>query len=89
MAEEISVWHGAADVRVYVATLCARLSRDPGIDEETRSRIDAWCEWAEGWARKVDPVENPERIRGLVVEDEHSSGLSLELELRRRILETR
>jgi hypothetical protein len=46
----------------YGAALRQRLN---DLSVEDRERIAAWCDWAEQWAERTDPVANVSRIRGL------------------------
>ncbi len=57
----IASWRLAQETREYVAALRQRL---PGLSDEDRERIVAWCDWAEAWADRTDPVANFSRIRG-------------------------
>jgi hypothetical protein len=62
LAEEIAAWRLAAEVRAYITALRAVLSELSGED---RDRVATWCDWAERWAAREDPVLNPGRIKGL------------------------
>lgn len=62
LAGEITTWRLAADVRVYVAALRERLAE---LDDETRVRVGEWCQWAEDWADRRDPVKNPKHVGGV------------------------
>jgi hypothetical protein len=62
----IASWRLSQETREYVTALRARL---PGLDEADRSRISAWCDWAEEWSERSDPVREVGAIRGL--DDEH------------------
>lgn len=60
--EEIAAWRRAQEVDEYVAALRARLS---DLDPAARTRLAAWCDWAENWAQRTDPVQNAGAVRGL------------------------
>jgi hypothetical protein len=62
LAREISAWQLAGDARAYIEALRATLD---DLDPDTRSRVREWCDWAENWAAKNDPVANPDSLRGL------------------------
>ncbi len=59
---EIDVWRLAAEARDYVAALRVRL---PELAEADRQRIAAWCDWADAWSARADPIVATDKIRGL------------------------
>jgi hypothetical protein len=61
----------AEQVRRYMDAVRARL---PGLHEEDRNRISAWCEWVENWIQRADPVANPHLITGLDDDRDSASG---------------
>lgn len=67
---EIGAWRLASDAREFVAAIREHLGDDAGIDEGTRARIFAGCDWAAEWARTTDPVRNPGRLQGLLIDDD-------------------
>lgn len=65
----IASWRLAQETREYVAALRQRL---PDLAPEEALRISEWCDWAAGWAERVDPVADVSRIQGLDDErDQH------------------
>jgi hypothetical protein len=75
LAGEVSAWRLASDVREYVTALRERVA-GAELDEEARARVLEWCTWAESWASRSDPVQNLERVKGLVLEHESSEATS-------------
>jgi hypothetical protein len=59
---EVITWQLVRDVREYTGELRERL---PELDEEDRTRIAAWCDWAEAWADRSDPALNVAKVVGL------------------------
>lgn len=72
LREEVGAWQLAEGVREYVEVLRDRL---PELNEEDRSRVAAWCDWAEGWAERSDPAVNVRRIVGLEEESRDATDL--------------
>jgi hypothetical protein len=68
LAAEIAAWTLARQVREYIAVLRGRL---PELDKDERTRVAAWCDWAEAWATRADPTLNTARIKGF--DDGHDS----------------
>jgi hypothetical protein len=62
LADEVAAWRLGRDAGHYIAALRDRLDQ---LDADERERIAAWCDWAEAWCRRTDPVRNPAVIRGL------------------------
>jgi hypothetical protein len=63
LLEEIAPWRRAKDVDEYVAALRSRL---PDLEPADRERIASWCDWAEDWARRRDPLQRLQQVRGLL-----------------------
>lgn len=76
---KVGAWRLAEGVREYVEVLRDRL---PELDEEDRSRVAAWCDWAEAWAERSDPAANVSRIAGLGEETRNAADLWSHLLLR-------
>ncbi len=55
LVDEAQAWRRASDVRGYVAAVRGQVA---GLDGEARERLEAWCAWAEEWARGSDPVKS-------------------------------
>lgn len=72
LREEAGAWRLAEDAREYVEVLRNRL---PELNEEDRSRVAAWCDWAEAWAERSDPAANVRRIAGLEEETRDATDL--------------
>jgi hypothetical protein len=68
LAQEVTAWRLASAGREYIRALRDRLQ---GLDEDDRSRVSAWCKWAEGWIALSDPVQNVAQVKGL--DDEHDT----------------
>jgi hypothetical protein len=58
---EINAWRQARALTDYAATLRQRL---PELADAERERIEAWCQWLEGRARRSDPTSETSLIAG-------------------------
>ena len=54
-------WRRVAETRGYLQAL---EQKPPLLLEAERGRVAAWIEWANGWAKRADPVENTQLIVG-------------------------
>jgi hypothetical protein len=62
LREQVTGWQLARDARAYIEELRTRL---PELEDEDRARVAAWCDWAEAWAERTDPVANVPNDVGL------------------------
>jgi len=62
LASEIASWRHADEIREYVIALRKRITELP---HEQQDELERWCEWAETWAERFDPIVNTARIAGL------------------------
>jgi hypothetical protein len=58
---ELEAWRRSGEIAEYVAALRAAL---PGLDPEDKTRVEAWADWAEDWARRSNPAVQPSLIVG-------------------------
>lgn len=59
---EVDAWRRAGDGRAYLEAVRARI---PELEPDERERLEVWCEWAEDYVERTDPVAYPELIEGL------------------------
>lgn len=74
--DEANAFARAERVRRYVTAVRARFDALPGSE---RKRLSAWCDWADAWADRTDPVRSAEYIIGL---DDERVGTSRTPDLR-------
>jgi hypothetical protein len=62
LLEEVTSWKASSDVLEYVQALRRAVDQ---LSSSDRVKVNAWCDWAEAWARGSDPTAQPALLAGL------------------------
>ena len=61
LRDDVERWRFAEDAREYAATLRERIAGDA----ETSTKLQAWCDWIDGWSGRANPLEQIESMAEL------------------------